>query len=286
MIKFLGQRLLVMVTRWIIAGLLLVIVMELSFGVLGGSEIHVWEMSFEEGSIPLGVGSNSGSGWAGVVSLMKNSLWVVGLAWGVTLFVGYPWGILSARLRGLKGHYLLPLPWAMLASVPGFWWVIQVAIYSYLEWERPGFANEIVVESGPDLMRWWNMVVVALPLGALGIALQMRSVSDRIREEAALPFARGLYRSGYSESEIFYRNVLRRLKGALIERSDETLPVILGGMMFVEVAFRFDGMGGFLLRSLQQSYFPGALVVGLWMAGLIGLAALIRELIVHALAED
>jgi len=97
---------------------------------------------------------------------------------------------------------------------------------------------------------------------------------------------RGLHRAGYSESEIFYKNILRRLTGELVRLSDATLPLILGGLIFVEVAFRYEGMGSFLISSLQLSYFPGIFVTGIWMAGIIGLAALIREMVVHSLGDD
>ncbi|MDF1659686.1 MAG: ABC transporter permease subunit [Verrucomicrobiales bacterium] len=285
MIRFFGQRLFVLLVRLVLVAILLVIAMELGYGVLGNSDFHVWEAGFADPVIPLLELSGS-STWDGIIPLMKKSMLVAGLAWGATVLVGYSWGILAARLRRFKGHYLLLVPWLVMASVPGFWWVIQVAIFSYFEWERPGFANEIVVESGPDLMQWWNAVVVALPLSVLGVSVQMRNVSERIHEEAGLPFVRGLHRAGYSEGEIFYKNILRRLKGALIKHSDDTLPLILGGLIFVEVAFRFEGMGSFLIRSLQSSYFPGIFVTGLWMAGIIGLAALIRETIVHSMGDD
>ena len=285
MIRFFARRLLVMFVRLVLVAIILVIAIELGYGVLGNSDVHIWEVRFSDPVVPLSELSGD-STWEELVPLMKNSMLIVGLAWGTTLLVGYSWGILAARLRQFKGHYFLLVPWLVLASVPGFWWVIQVAIYSYFEWERPGFANEVVVESGPDLMQWWNAVVVAIPLGVLGISVQMRNVSDRIREEAGLPFVRGLHRAGYSNSDIFYKNILHRLTGELIRLSDETLPLILGGLIFVEVAFRFEGMGNFLIRSLQMSYFPGIFVTGIWMAGIIGLAALIREVIGHGLGDD
>ncbi|MEM1442696.1 MAG: ABC transporter permease subunit [Verrucomicrobiota bacterium] len=264
---------------------LLLIIIEVSYGVIGASDTHVWELSFSDPILPLGDLSGD-AGWGKVWPLAKNSMVVVGIAWATILVVGYTWGILAARLRRVRGDWFFVLPWLVLASVPAFWWVIQVVIYAYFTWERPGFADEIVVDSGPDLMWWWNIAVLALPLTVLGISVQIHRVCRRIREEAELPFVRGLYRAGYSNSEIFYEHILRRVKRDLVEQADATLPLILGGLIFVEVAFRFDGLGRFLVRSLELSYFPGIVVVGLWMAVLIGVAALLREMIVHCFGED
>lgn len=285
MIRFLGQRLLVLLVRLIVVTALLLLVIELSFGVMGGSEFHVWQMDFAAPVQPSLALSGNGD-WDSIVEPIANSFLVIGMSWGVVLLTGYAWGILSARLHRFPLRHLIALPWLVLACVPGFWWVIQVVIYSYFKWERPGFANEVIVESGPDLMRWWNAVVVATPLTVLGIAVQIRAVNERIQEEAALPFVRGLFQSGYSKSEIFYQNVLRRLSGDMVALADRTLPLILGGLVFVEAAFRYEGMGNFLLRSLEMSYFPGILVSGLWMATILGVIALIREVIVHALMTD
>lgn len=285
MIRFLGQRLLVLLVRLILVAALLLLVIELSYGVMGGTDAHVWQMDFTDPVQPSLALSGNG-GWDSIIDPIVNSFLVIGMSWGVVLLTGYAWGILSARLQRFPFRHFIALPWLLLACVPGFWFVIQVAIYSYFEWERPGFANEVIVESGPDLMRWWNAVVVSTPLTVLGIAVQIRAVNDRIQEEAALPFVKGLYQSGYSNGEIFYQNVLRRLSGDMIALSDRTLPLILGGLIFVEAAFRYEGMGNFLLRSLEMSYFPGILVSGLWMASIIGLVALIREIIVHAFISD
>ena len=114
----------------------------------------------------------------------------------------------------------------------------------------------------------------------------MRRVRHRIREEASRPFVRGLRQAGYSDTEIFYQNTLRRLREALVNLSDETLPLIIGGAIFVEVAFRYEGMGQFLVRSLQFGFYPGILVAGLWIAALIGAAALSREVIAYSLKTD
>lgn len=286
MIRFLGQRILVFFVRWNIAGLFLLVLIELSYGVFGASEIHVWDMRFSDPVLPLEGAFIESPTWEEVLPLMTNSTLVVGISWLVVLLVGYSWGILSARLHHFHIGSLLLLPWLALAAVPSFWWVIQVGIYSYFTWERPGFADEIMVESGPDVMRWWNITVLALPLSVLGISLQMRRVRHRIRTEAVLPFVRGLRQAGYSDSEIFYQNVLRRLRGKLVNLSDETFPLLLGGAMFVEVAFRYEGMGPFLVRSLELDYYPGILVAGLWMAGLVGMAALSREVFAHVLGSD
>src|SRR5690606_25177278 len=124
---------------------------------------------------------------------------------------------------------LLAAPFAAFACAPGFWFVGLVAIYSYFHWQRPGFAGDLVVERGPDLLAWWNAAVVALPAAAAGIASQIRAAAGALEREAARPWARGLFVAGANDEEIFYGHALRRAAPALIDLADRPLPVLLGG---------------------------------------------------------
>ena len=103
--------------------------------------------SYEESSAGLVEGDAS---WAELVwerTLSSSKIWLI--AFGGTLLIGYSWGVLSARLRRFRFSALLGLPFSMMACAPGFWFVVVVAIYSYFAWERPGFADEVVVQSTP-----------------------------------------------------------------------------------------------------------------------------------------
>lgn len=289
MIRFILQRIGVLTVRLLVAALVLVVLIEAGFGILGGTDQHVWSITWDE-PVPEEVASAAAEvpGWIRLLGeRLLASLPVVGMAWGGALLVGSAWGLLGARFRRFQATSFLAAPWSLLACAPAFWIVVAVAVYSYSAWQRPGFADELRVESGPNLLYWWNAAIVALPLLGMAAAWQIRAVSGVIVEEASQPFVKGLFLAGYRDEDIFHRNVVRRCRPALISLVDRTLPAVLGGLVVVEPAFRFQGLGAMLADSIRSAAYPGILLSAGAMVGITGVAVAIREILVaRSLRED
>lgn len=262
--------------RWFGVAVALVLLVEFSFCVVGGSDRHVWEASVYD-SIPLSLSLQPVGWWELIAERSIATLLALALAYGGALLFGYAWGIFASRYRRFRLASVLSLPFSLFACVPGFWFVVLVAIYSYVFWKRPGFADELVVEAGPNLLMWWNAAIVALPAMAVATSWQLRSVSDAIRREAAQPFVKGLYLTGYGEDDIFYKNILRRSLPGIVSLVDRTLPLILGSLVVLEWAFRYDGVGALLVDSVKLGFYPGIFLSGMWMATLAGAITMARQ---------
>jgi peptide/nickel transport system permease protein len=278
MIHLLLQRLLAAAGRFAAAALGLLVLIELAYGVLGASRVHLWSPG-AFGEVPGGIAPRR-PGWETL--LLERGLAtgrILLLALPATLLVGYAWGILGARLRRLRVPRLLAAPFAALACAPGFWLVGLVAVHSYHHWQRPGFAGDLVVESGPDLLAWWHAAVLALPLAAAAVAWQILAVARTIEAEAARPWARALFVEGVEDEAIFYRHVLRRAVPALLARLDGTLPALLGGLVVLEPAFRYPGIGALLVDSVRLGSYSGILLASLSLVALSLFATLLRELV-------
>ncbi|MEX2580986.1 MAG: ABC transporter permease subunit [Verrucomicrobiales bacterium] len=262
--------------RWCSMGLFLFLLVEFSFCVVGGSNRHVW-LPESYGSVPAPL-SVQPTGLRELVGERSSaSFLALGLAYGGVVLVGYGWGILAARFRRFRAASILALPFSAFACVPGFWFVVLVAIYSYVVWKRPGFADELVVDSGPNFLAWWHAAVVALPAMAPAAAWQIRSVASVIEAEASRPFVRGLYLAGYGDDDIFYGNVFRRAVPGIVSLFDRTLPSVLGSLIVAEWAFRYEGMGSLIVDSVRLGFYPGIFLGGLWMAAIVGLATMARQ---------
>jgi len=278
MIRHLLHRLIVSAVRLIAAGIALLVLLELSFCVFGGSDDHVW-MPESYGPVPPELAPRP-LDWLELMSERSVATGrVLLLAIPGILLVGYAWGILGARLRRFHAARLLAAPFAAFACVPGFWFVGLVAIYSYFHWQRPGFANDLVVERGPDLLTWWHASVVALPAMAAGIAWQIRAVSTVLEREAGSQWVRGLSVAGFDNEEIYYGNVLRRATPAFAALFDRNFPALLGGLAVLESAFRYPGMGALLVDSVKSGSYSGILLSSLAMTAFATLATLLRELV-------
>ncbi len=278
MIRQVLQRLLVAWIRFVAAAFGLLLLMEFSFVVLGGSDRHVWQADSYGPLPPEFAGASRDWG-----DLLRDR----GIATGRVLLVaipavwlvGYTWGVLGARLRRYRAVSLLAAPFAAFACAPGFWVVVLVAIHSYFHWQRPGFADDLVWEGGPDLLPWWHATVVALPATAAGIAWQIRAAAGVLEREGSRPWVRGLFVEGANDEEIFYGRVLRRTAPALAALFDRPLPALLGSLVVLETAFRYPGVGALLVDAVRLQSHAGVLLGSLSFVVLATLAALFRELI-------
>lgn len=283
MIRFLIQRALVLILRLLASALILLTLIESGFVIFGGAGRHVWEISLS-GSAPVELG---GGRWVDLLLQRSvNSGIVLLFSFGGGLLVGYSWGVLGGRLRKFGGSLVLAAPWNLLSCVPAFWFVVVTAIFSFFEWQRPGFANDLVVETGPDLLRWWNAAVVAVPLLGLAASWQLQAVAETVEREAARPFVKALFLAGYRDDDIFYSNILKRARPGMIDLFDRTLPAILGGLVIAEWAFHYEGIGSLLVDSVKAGSYAGIFLCGMWMSLLIGMTSLLREWVSQTWSQD
>jgi len=258
MAGFIFTRFLVGILRLAGGAVFLVLLIEGSHAVLGGSDRHVWEAA--SWAPPPPEFSGRQAGWGAVVAeRTAASGRVVLLALPALWFFGYAWGLLGARLRRLRGARWLSAPFSLLACAPGVWVVVLAAVYSYLRWQRPGFANDLVVDRGPDLLAWWHAAVVAVPAAAGLVAWQIRAVSAALEREAARPWVKGLFVGGASDEEIFYGHVLRHARSSLLDLLDRSFPALLGALVCLESAFRYPGIGALLVDSVKYGSYGGIL---------------------------
>lgn len=276
MIRHLLQRLLVALIRFMAVGIGLLVLMEFSYTVLGDAEDHVWTPGvFDE--VPPDLAPRP-LPWIDLLgSRAVGTARVLVLVIPGVILIGYSWGLLGARLRRYHAARLLAAPFAAFACVPGFWFVVLVAIYSYFHWQRPGFANDLVVERGPDLLAWWHAAVVALPALAAGAAWQIRAVATVVERETARPWVKGLFVAGANDEEIYYGRAIPRAWPALVAISDRTVAMTLGGLVVVESAFRYPGLGSLLVESVRLGSYPGMYFASLLLVALALVATLLRE---------
>ncbi|MEM7697059.1 MAG: ABC transporter permease subunit [Verrucomicrobiota bacterium] len=254
MIQFVAQRILIACLRLLIASLIMLVGIELAFRLAGGAIDHAWTIAPELFS---GAFLND----LFFARLIGSSL-VFGLGFLLVLFVGYGWGLVAARLRWLQARLWLSAPLALLSCFPIFWVLVMVAAYAYWIWDRPGFANEIAIEEGPDWLGWWHAAVQGLCVGAGPAVWQLGAVSAIIGKSAAQPFVGGLFRAGFRESFVFYRHFVRGSISQLCGLLDRTVPCLIGGLIVAETAFRYDGLGSWLVASALGGDYLGMFVAG------------------------
>lgn len=279
MTRLILQRLFFSVARLGAIFLLLLLLIEFAFCGLGGSDQHIWQAGSYR---PFGEAAAGLDGfWLLFGERSVASLRVLIITISCVLLIGYGWGFLAVRLRKYHMGTILRLPFSAFSTVPGFWFVILMAIYSYSIWQRPGFADEVVVTAGPDLLSWWHAFIVSLPLIAAGSASLMSFVFNAVSSEMSKAYVHGLFVGGYSGESIFYDHVVKGAATPLIRSLDRSLPLLFGLLVGVEFAFRYRGMGSLLIESVNSANYGGILLSSMWIIGLISLINWLRDCAIH-----
>lgn len=285
MIWHVVYRLFVAVLRLVVLGFALLGLMELTYCLLGDSDRHVWLWdSYTPSSNPPETSLfpndliRTKAAW---LALLQDRCLVSGrvllLALLAIYTTGFSWGVLGARLRRFHVARFLSLPFSALACVPGFCFVVIVAVGSYFYWQRPGFADDLIIANGPDILTWWNAAIVALPMAVGGIAWHIRAVATDLEREARQPWLRGFLIEGENDETCFYRRILARRIGALIQVSSTIVPSCLGALIILEPAFRMKGVGSLLVESIRAASYPGIFLSSLTFLVISVAASLMGE---------
>ena len=281
--RFIVKRAFFAALRFVGVALGLLVLVEVSYCVLGGSGRHVWEADSYSRLVPGGM-ADQGRLWSSVfLSSALASLAVIGFAYGAILLIGYGWGIAGARMRRIRLAHFLAFPFGLLSSIPGFWLMTMVVTFTIFHWNRPGYPDEISLAKGFDFLSIWHAMVVAFPVSCGLLAWQLRAVSKTVCEKASEPYVKSLYLRGYRSEAIFYGNIFKHSLKGLIGLFDRTLSPLLGALVTVEWAYHYRGIGTLLVESARASRYEGILLTGIGMAAITIAAAFLREIGEHYL---
>lgn len=186
------------------------------------------------------------------------------IAWGGALLVAAAWGLGLAPWQRRGGLLRwIAIPFQLLGSVPGVWFATLAAMFVYFHWDRPGYADEVAVASGLDLVSWWNAAVVALPAACAAIAAHLGAIEAAWRDSARSATARGMLLAGVPGDRVRLRYLLRERLAAHLALLDHALGPLIGLLVFAEWALRYEGLGALLVDCALHRAWDGLLAAGL-----------------------
>lgn len=205
---------------------------------------------------------------------LETSLYLIAYASILTLGVGVLLSI-AIGLSGRRLRVLLTAASALGMGIPGFVAAsVLVTVFSIrLGWfpatgSGSGFGDRI-----------WHLTLPAVALCVSGVAYVARIGSAAIRSEATMDYVTTATARGLPRSRVVRRHILRNALIPITTVSGLTVAGLFAGTAVVEFAFQVNGVGNFLISSVNAHDYAVVQAICLAIVG----AFLLVNIVVDAL---
>ena len=191
-------------------------------------------------------------------------------AWLVWLLGGVATGVFVAARRSAAREAALLVGSVAGASLPTFW-LGMMLLYLFAErwplFPAGGYGTPA------------HLVLPVLTLAASGVAYYGRLVHSSLGEVLREEYVRTARAKGLPERAVIYRHALRNALLPLVTIAGADLAALLGGVVFTESVFSWQGMGQLAVTAVGQRDIP--MIVGVVLVAATGvvLANLLVDLL-------
>jgi len=194
-----------------------------------------------------------------ILQRLPTTLWVVGLAYLLSILVAFPLGILSALKRYTWIDQLATtFAFAGFSIPPFFTGLIFIIIFSVqLGWLPFIYDGTLVVDSLDSLLAQIKQSI--MPIAVLTLfqtAVLMRYIRAAVIEQLSMDYVRTAYAKGLSGWQVIVRHVLRNALIPVVTLIALDIPTVFTGALITEQVFRIPGIGSLLISSITRSDTP------------------------------
>ncbi|MBP1970461.1 peptide/nickel transport system permease protein [Virgibacillus natechei] len=211
-----------------------------------------------------------------------NTLYLGIFSLGITIVVGIPIGIYSARRPyslldyGATGFGFLGL------AIPNFFFGL-IAIYVlsiHLGWfpaqgtlSGPGATG---FEAFKD--RIHHLILPGVTLGLAGTATYMRYMRSEVLDVLGSDYIRTARAKGMTDRNVLYKHTLRNALIPIITLMGFEVGVLISGAVITEQVFQYPGIGSLFLSSVTNRDFPVVMAIALILGILILVGNLLADI--------
>ncbi|MCS6979262.1 MAG: ABC transporter permease [Flavobacteriales bacterium] len=188
--------------------------------------------------------------------LLAFSALMIGLAGGVFL------GFISALKRGSPMDFSLVAMATLGVAVPSFLAALLASYFLAFQWHEithlPLQGNFMT----PDLSgrgKVWtaqNLILPALVLGLRPLSSVLTLVRTAVLEMRGAEFIKTARAKGLASGTIYWRHLLPNVLMPVVSLAGNWLASLMGGAVFVEYVFGWNGVGKLLVDALEARDFP------------------------------
>lgn len=194
-----------------------------------------------------------------IIERLPQTLWVVGLAYLVSIIIAIPLGVISA-VKQYSWVDQVATVFSMIGfSVPTFFTgLLAIIIFSVQLGWFPSF-----YDTTHQITDWESFVFqikqIILPVSVLALfqtATLNRFTRSSVLDNLPLDYVRTVRAKGFREYYVIMGHVLRNSLIPVVTLVALGIPTIFGGAIITEQIFRINGLGALLIIAIQGSDIP------------------------------
>ncbi|MEL7053372.1 MAG: ABC transporter permease [Cyanobacteria bacterium J06634_6] len=217
-----------------------------------------------------------------ILQRLPTTLWVVGIAYGVSVLIAFPLGILSALKRYTWIDQLATtFAFAGFSIPPFFTGLLLILIFSItLGWLPFIYDSTIIVTDANSF--WAQIRQSIMPISVLALfqtAVLMRYIRAAVIEQLNRDYVRTAYAKGLGSVQVIIRHVLRNALIPVVTLIALDIPTVFTGALVTEQVFRVPGIGSLLIESITRSDTPVVMSITFIYAILIVIFNLVADLL-------
>lgn len=231
----------------------------------------------------LGYSFNSRSPVIGLIwQRLPTTLSVVGVAYGISILLAFPLGIISAiRRHTALDQSLTTVAFIGISLPPFFTGLLFIILFSVqLGW------FPFIYDSTLRITDWSSFVTQVrqsiMPIAVLVLfqtAVLMRFIRSSMTEQLNQNYVRTAYAKGISGFWVNIRHVLRNALIPVVTLIALDVPTVFTGALITEQIFRIPGMGALLVDSIFRNDTPVVLAITIVYALLVVVFNLVADVL-------
>jgi len=221
-----------------------------------------------------------------VIDALPNTLLLMGVALIGAFALGMTAGVIRAGRRGSMADRALGAGTLVFYSMPDFWLAIMaMLVFAYWVPVFPtsGMTTAVLYDylspAGKLIDRLKHLVLPATTLVLLLAAIIARYQRAAFLDVATQDFVRTARAKGLTERAVLWRHVLRNALLPVITLLGLSLPMLVGGSVFIEQVFAWPGMGRLAVGAIAARDHALVMAVVLMGSGLVTLGSLMADLL-------
>jgi peptide/nickel transport system permease protein len=217
-----------------------------------------------------------------IVERTPQTLWVVGLAYVISIFIAIPLGVISAYRQysvfDQAGSFFSMIGYSLPTFFTG---LLVIYIFSVeLRW-FPSVYNTThkVTDFDSLVVQGKQMIMPVMVLAFFQVATLSRYTRSSILDNLRLDYVRTARSKGLRERTVLFTHVLRNSLIPVVTLIALGIPAIFAGAIITEQIFRVNGLGQLLIIAIQGADIPLVQTLTFIFAVLIVLFNIVADIV-------